>query len=218
MPADSPPPAVAAPARNRRSLQTRDALLSAAVKTMLREGATDVSARAICDEAGVSRGTLYRYFPSKDDLLNGVSLHLRDQTDQGLREAIAGRDQPADRLDAYLRFLNENVQIDQGARFLRAEPAFALGYFQRNFGHFIARSADALAPVFDAWDVALGAPVDRDAVAEVFVRYALSELLVPSGPRRRVFEVRLARMIALASGRPELESLLPALADRDANA
>src|ERR1700761_6340335 len=69
---------------DRRSTRTVDQILAATIALMLRGGLEKLSISAVCDEAGVSRGTLYRYFSSKADLLDGVTLRLRDRTDEAV--------------------------------------------------------------------------------------------------------------------------------------
>jgi len=61
-----------------RSEEKRLALLTAAAETVSTNGLgapTSLMAR----QAGVAEGTLFRYFPTKDDLLNAVYIHLTQQ-------------------------------------------------------------------------------------------------------------------------------------------
>lgn len=52
-----------------RALRTRAALLSAVEALVAAEGAAAVTTTRVADMAGVSVGTLYRYFADRDDLL-----------------------------------------------------------------------------------------------------------------------------------------------------
>jgi AcrR family transcriptional regulator len=52
--------------------QVRQRLLDAARAVVLRDGAEGATTRAILDEAGVSAGTLYNYFPSKEALFEAL--------------------------------------------------------------------------------------------------------------------------------------------------
>ncbi len=49
--------------------QRRAAILDAAVRLVLREGATGINMQRVADEAEVSKGLLYAYFPNISDLL-----------------------------------------------------------------------------------------------------------------------------------------------------
>ena len=77
-----------------------------------------------------------------------------------------------------------------------------LKYFESNFDHFMHRVDDALGPVFDAWEAKLGGPLDRGAISEMMVRYALSETLVPTPPGQTPLPMSLHAMVqALLGGK-----------------
>src|ERR1700690_2737756 len=57
--------------RRADSRRNRGALLDAATQA-LAEGGIDVSAGEIARRAGVAKGTLFRHFPAKRDLVNAV--------------------------------------------------------------------------------------------------------------------------------------------------
>lgn len=52
--------------------QVRRRLLDAAKRVVLRDGHEGATTRAILDEAGMSAGTLYNYFPSKEELFEAL--------------------------------------------------------------------------------------------------------------------------------------------------
>lgn len=69
----APPPAGDAPGRPPRSArQTRDRLARAALELFTTRGFHGTTTPLIAARAGVAEGTIYRHFPSKDDLLNEV--------------------------------------------------------------------------------------------------------------------------------------------------
>jgi AcrR family transcriptional regulator len=74
----------AASERRADSQRNRDALLAAAAQAFA-DGGIDVSADEIARHAGVAKGTLFRHFPTKRDLVNAV---LVDRLGQ-LRDAVA---------------------------------------------------------------------------------------------------------------------------------
>src|ERR1700761_4716793 len=133
-----------------RSAKTVEQILLATIALMLRHGSAELSMRAICDEAGVSRGTLYRYFSSKEEVLHGVTLHLRAQTDRGVKQATDPHDDPQKRFEGFLRYSLNNDETTEAAYLLEAEPVFTIKYLKANFSHFRTRVNEALGPVFDA--------------------------------------------------------------------
>jgi AcrR family transcriptional regulator len=62
-----------------RSEDKRVALLEAATEAVAAHGLGAPTAR-IAKAAGVAEGTLFRYFPTKDDLLNELYLHIKQKT------------------------------------------------------------------------------------------------------------------------------------------
>jgi AcrR family transcriptional regulator len=66
--------AVTTPSRRAAALppeERREALIAATLPLVLEHG-TDVSTRLIAEAAGVAEGTIFRVFPSKDDLIEAV--------------------------------------------------------------------------------------------------------------------------------------------------
>ncbi|NBW10205.1 MAG: TetR/AcrR family transcriptional regulator [Caulobacteraceae bacterium] len=162
-----------------RAAKTIENIVNAAQNVMLNHGTPRITAQEVCDAAGVSRGTLYRYFPSMEAVLEAVVLRLRTETDDELNHAMEGCETPTERFAAFIRYSVSNNETRRGSQFLHVEPAFVLQYFESNFDHFITRVLTALESVFDAWEKDIGTSVDRAAIAEMMVRLALSETVVP---------------------------------------
>lgn len=70
------------PARQRRKEARPQQLLDAALELFVEKGFAATRAEEVAARAGVSKGTLYLYYPSKEDLLKAV-------IEQGLGSAIA---------------------------------------------------------------------------------------------------------------------------------
>lgn len=164
---------------------------------MQNHGTSNISAREVCEEAGISRGTLYRYFPSMEAVLEAVAVRLRTETDVELQHALEGCKTPSERFTAFLTYTMNNRETARAAQFLHVEPAFVLKYFENSFDHFIARVNGALESVYDAWEADLDATLDRDAISEMMVRYALSETLVPHRAGQAPLAMRLRAMVDL---------------------
>lgn len=60
-----------------RSEEKRVALLNAAAQTVAEHGLAAAPTSLIAKLAGFSEGTLFRYFPTKEDLLNELYVHIK---------------------------------------------------------------------------------------------------------------------------------------------
>lgn len=65
----------------------REQILEAAEACFSRKGLRDTTMQDIADEAGVSYGVLYRYFPSKGDLFRAASRQAQASRDRRFEEA-----------------------------------------------------------------------------------------------------------------------------------
>jgi len=182
-----------------RSERTVEEIMTATFAVLMEMGSDSLSIRAVCDRAGISRGTLYRYFASKEELIAAATVHLRHQTDKRVSEAVDGVTDPKKRFEAFLDYTLENIESPMSRRLLRIEPEFLLNYFRENFDHFKQRIDVALAPVYDSWDEELNGELDRELVSELFVRFALSETLIPTANRGEDLPRRVRKMLKLIS-------------------
>jgi AcrR family transcriptional regulator len=187
---------------NRRSQATIANILNATEEIVLESGANRVAILDVCRAAGVSRGTFYRYFSSRDELLDEFVRHKRERFHRALVKATEPFEDPDERFAALLAYLDEYLEHGKARRLLVVAPEYAMGFFKRIFHDSIVRFEDVLRPVFDAWDERFGIRIDRELVCEMLIRYVLSEQLVPSGADRRSLPRRVGRLIsAIANGR-----------------
>jgi AcrR family transcriptional regulator len=75
----------------RRSERTKAAIREAANRLFLERGVDATTVDAICEEAGVSKGTFYLYFHRKEDLLLEYGLRRLRRIREMLPELIGGR-------------------------------------------------------------------------------------------------------------------------------
>ena len=69
---------------------TRRRILAATFVVLSRDGRRKLQLSDVAAEANVSRPTLYRYFGSKDGLLEAFGLYEQDNFDSGIAAAMAG--------------------------------------------------------------------------------------------------------------------------------
>jgi AcrR family transcriptional regulator len=77
----------------------RPALLKAAARLFAQKPFHEVLMEDVADETGVAKGTVYRFFPTKDHLYAAVCLESLDEMTGQIREAAGAPDAPLVRLE-----------------------------------------------------------------------------------------------------------------------
>jgi len=131
-----------------------DEILDTAATIFAQQGYHDTEMQLIADALEVGKGTIYRYFPSKEDLfLNAVSRGM-----DRLREAVTSAYEPvADSLErltvaihAYLTFFRNHPQyvellIQERAQFRDREKHTYFEHREKNIGEWRQMFADLIA-------------------------------------------------------------------------
>jgi AcrR family transcriptional regulator len=157
-------------------------IVEGALNALVRTGAKRMSMSDISDAAGVSRGTVYKYFATKQDVLAAVSEFVSLNFENGVRNAAAEEDGPIERLRAVMRFLARFTYEKTPDRLFELEPAFHLDFFRSHFHRHVGAVREALTETFDWLEQRSGEAIDRHSVAQALVRMQLSGLIVPPDP------------------------------------
>ena len=81
--------------KQQRSKETVDVILAATARVLVKEGFDRASTNRIADAAGVSIGSLYQYFPSKEALVAAlVERHIETMSERLQAEMVALADAP----------------------------------------------------------------------------------------------------------------------------
>jgi AcrR family transcriptional regulator len=139
------------------AIRNRERVLSAA-KSVFSAGGPDASLEAVAKAAGVGIGTLYRHFPTREDLFEAV---YRREVQQLVELAEGLRNAPAP-VDALRRWLRSNVEFVATKKGMSAALALA-----------VHGSSDLAAFTFDRLTKAVGALLDR-AIAAGQIRSDIS--------------------------------------------
>lgn len=107
-------------------IPTKDKLVRAALLLVARDGFGAATTAAIAAEAGVAEGTLYRHFPSKDDLMVEAYRRLKEKVFEKISSGEDGDEAPDVRLKRVWRALYEAYRSDVeafvfGQRFAESE-------------------------------------------------------------------------------------------------
>ncbi len=159
---------------------TRRRILAATFVVLARAGRRKLQLSDVAAEAKVSRPTLYRYFGSKEGLLEAFALYEQDNFDAGIATAIAGLDGP-DRLDAALRFIVEFQSTYSLGSLADVEPEHVLHQMKRAL------------PIMHERIARLIPGQDNDVAAAAVVRIAVCHYVIGGGtPQQFLAELRHA--------------------------
>lgn len=92
--------------------RNREAILAVA-RAMVGEHGTEMSLRAIARTAGVGLGTVYRHFPTRDDLLQEVLRSSFDDLSDKAR-VLASSESPLSALESWMEEVATNTSAYQG--------------------------------------------------------------------------------------------------------
>lgn len=70
-------------------METKEKILSAALKLFIEKGFNETPTSLISREAGVATGTLFHHFKTKDQLINSLYLHCKDRMISRLMQGVA---------------------------------------------------------------------------------------------------------------------------------
>lgn len=171
---------------------TATRLVRAARRAVAARGAARLTMSAVAAEAGVSRPTLYRWFPSKSLLLAAITAEEVAEFDEGLRRAIASRRSARGRLDAAIDHLVDRLAATSDA--IGADPAFALQSLADTLPAHVASLTELLGDALDVVPAVREGAMSRAQAAETLLRLAQSSYLVP--PERAADMLALLRAFA----------------------
>lgn len=169
-------------------------ILTAARRLVVQQGARRLSLTDVATLAGVSRPTVYRYFPTKEDLLTALGKLEYRRLNSAMQQAISGVS-GLERLEA---------AVDVVAAFLREQPPRSLvdldpGFVNDEMARVLPTVTEVLAAVLtqcvDEADISFpAAPPD---MAGAIARIALSHYIFPD-----VDAEAARRQIRAAAGLP----------------
>lgn len=158
---------------------TEERILIAALGLIGRQGVQRLGMAQVADAAGVARGTLYRYFPSRDHVLAAAADYDEMRFRAGLDEAMALAYSPQDRIDAFVGYAFDFIRSHPARPLFETEPGFVLSYLLDHLpamrGELIERLGDAL----DTVPAVRDGDLDRAQLADVIVRLFVSSWIIP---------------------------------------
>lgn len=122
-------------------LDKRGLILGAALKLFGERGFHGTAVPDIAREAGVGTGTIYRYFPDKEGLVNALYRHWRARFDEAVLAPMPGGLAPRAQFDLYWQRL---------VGFARSEPIAARFLELHHHGDYLDDASKSLQRIYPA--------------------------------------------------------------------
>src|SRR6516165_2012561 len=167
---------------------TETRILTAALGLIGRRGVRRLGMQEIAEAAGISRGTLYRYFPSRDHVLAAAADFDEQRFSAGADDVLASVTEPEQRISAFLAYAFEFIRSHSARSLFESEPGFVLSYLLDHLpslrGELILRLGDAL----DSVPAVKRGDLDREQLADVIVRLFASSWIIPESDERTLVD------------------------------
>ena len=172
-----------------------DRILDATRRLLVTAGARKLSLSDVATLAGVSRPTIYRYFASKEDLIDALGAQERRRFDAAMERAMTGVTGAA-RLEAAVDVVVSFVADQPPGRQLDLDPGFAL----EQMAQALPMITKGLTTVVQqcARENGIDASVSARGLAGAIARVALSHYLFPDTD-----STAIRRQIRAAAGLPD---------------
>jgi AcrR family transcriptional regulator len=162
------------------SARTRERILDGAATAVARHGLAKLEMSDVSAIAGVSRGTLYRYFPSRDVLLDELARHEARLFKQRMLAAIEQAPPGAERIRVALEHATRHVREHAGLqRMLETDPAFVLEGLRAQFASLKDELGALLGPLLHESELVRARIVGADQLLDWLLRLMVSAFLLP---------------------------------------
>lgn len=140
--------------RENKKLRTRRQLAATALELFLERGFDAVSVADVAAAAEVSKPTLFRYFPSKEDLVLDRFADHQDEAARIVRDRVPGRSPVGAVHDHFVAALAERDPItglcDHPNVLAFQKLIYSTGSLETRLAHYGAREVELLADVLEA--------------------------------------------------------------------
>lgn len=190
--------------------QARERVVAAAMRCIARFGPTKTGLSDVAAEVGVTRQTVYRLFPSTEELFAAVAVAAADTFLKRLVARVQDATDPAEMLVECVAFTVEQLDQERHLSLLLESGRVAVSeQFTSAVPSDLTRSFLSMLPV--DWAGLGVSPAQQDLLIEIYLR-TLQSLLIHPGPQRGGGETRaflrawLAPAVEAICSRPPGES------------
>ena len=160
--------------------RTRERILEGAMIAVARHGLAKLDMSDVSESAGVSRGTLYRYFSNRDDLLTALSVQEAYRFWETCLTALRAAPEGEQRFRLLVDHANRHVREHPALqRILETDPGLVLRAVRREFPAIRAELHRLLAPLLESTAPVAQGAVGADDLVDWLTRLLVSAFLVP---------------------------------------
>jgi AcrR family transcriptional regulator len=180
---------------NRDGNPTEQKILLGAIDALGRRGSRSLSMSDVALAANVSRATLYRYFRTKEAVLEAVSEYISTTFMRGAERIARTVKEPTERLKAIMSLQIKLATEEFITRITEVEPGLVLKFLADHYERHVDAMRKVLDPLYDQIEATTGFEVDRDVLSGSVLRMQLSLVIVPPDERWRTSPDVLANML-----------------------
>lgn len=181
--------------------ETRERILEGALEALGRHGQRRLGMSDVAAIAGVSRGTLYRYFSSKEELFDSMLAYERERFESGVNKALSAVPEGPKRIEAHIEFLTGYLRDHPAlTRLVESEPRFVLAFLRGNLPTFRNATGSLVDPVLRHVPVVSSGEVTADQVNDLLLRVLVSFFLLPPGKNEKSSLPALGALVRMVSG------------------
>jgi AcrR family transcriptional regulator len=158
---------------------TEERILLAALGLIGRRGVRRLGMQEIAEAAGVSRGTLYRYFPSKEHVLAGAADFDSARFSAGLDAVLATAVQPEERVVVFMTYAFDFIASHPCRPLFESESGFVMSYLLDHLPALRAELESRLGDALDSVPAVAAGELDREQLMDVIVRLFASSWIIP---------------------------------------
>ena len=159
---------------------TRERILDGAATAVARHGLAKLEMSDVSALSGVSRPTLYRYFPNREVLLTELASHEGKLFKQRMLAAIEQAPPGAERMRVALEHATRHVREHAALqRLLDTDPAFVLQGMREQFESLKQQFGALLGPLLNESDLVRRRIVTAEQLVDWMMRLMASAFLLP---------------------------------------
>ena len=152
-------------------------ILDGALRALARRGRHKLSMSDVGELSGISRGTLYRYFRNKEEILDAIAAHVRDGLLKQLSSAVEDRPE----LDVRVQVVTEALvgfsrTHPEAVQVIALEPEFNVNVFPE----FAILLEELLTPALELTPAVRSNALTAGELSELILRVAGSTFFIPS--------------------------------------